>query len=243
MALEGQLQLVRYVQTDATYDDLCDDQDNWSLALGGDSHGSRLGSAMRGLIGQGRFDGGVWLNRGFNFCQGGMQAMRYQRDQRFDRLRSCSARIILLALGGNDLDQRYRRDRRDVIHDLLLLIVDLERRGKIVYVIGIPWRHSSRRQNGDVMRSKISYINRKLKQIIHHRLIALPSRCYPRRSFERSFFRPDNGPIREEYVHLLPEMYICAARHILSRLNQDLRGRHSPPSRNIFTVNHFFDTH
>ena len=107
MALEGQLQLVRYVQPDATYNDLCDAQDNWSIAFGGDSHGRRLGSAMQGLIGRGRFDRGVWLNRVFNFCKGGMQVMNYQWDRRFNRLRSSSARIVLLALGGNDLDQPF----------------------------------------------------------------------------------------------------------------------------------------
>ena len=169
--------------------------------------------------------------------------MNYQRDHRFHNLRSSSARIVLLALGGNDLDQEYNRDRRDVIHDLLLLIIDLERRGKIVYVIGIPWRHSSRHQDEDEMRAKISYINRKLKQIIHHRLISLPSRCYPKRSFERSFYRPRNGPIKEEYVHLFPEIYTYAARKILERLNDDLRGKHSPPSKNLRTVNRFLNTH
>ena len=71
MALVEQLQRVRYVQTDAAYNALCDSRDDWLIALGGDSHGARIARAMQGLLGRGRFMNGLRLNNQFNFCKGG----------------------------------------------------------------------------------------------------------------------------------------------------------------------------
>ena len=128
-----QLQLMRYVQDDATYNTLCDNASHWTVAIGGDSHGREIADQMYGLIGRNRYEGGVRLSSRFNFCRGGMILMNFQRDGLFSNLRNCPARIILLHLGGNDLDMESTRESRDVINDLLLLIVDLEREGKIVY--------------------------------------------------------------------------------------------------------------
>ena len=235
--------VLRYFTQDRGYLQLCENGD-WSISLGGDSHCRNICRAMVDMIGYQRYQGGVRLARNFNFAEGGKRAMGFHGDPLFYDLRRGSAQIVLLHLGGNDLDMATNRPWEAVVHDLLSLFVDLERRGKIVYIVGLPSRHSTRHQDLRLMQQKISRINKKLKRTIRTRFIALPPSCFPITSYERRWYRPrgqPNGRHREERVHLFPENYREAADHILFRLNMDLRGRLSPPRRIRGKVNWFLD--
>ena len=214
---------------DQRYLDLCENVANWWIALGGDSHGRNMCDAMADLIGDGSYEGGVRLARDYNFADGGRRAMSFFGDPMFYQLRRCSAPIVLLHLGGNDLDMETNRHWRSVVHDLLTLFVDLSRGGKIVYIVGLPFRHSRRFQDVRMMQDKIKLINRRLKRDIGTRFIALPPPCFDIRSFRRSWYKPlRNGRWFEERVHLLPYYYSMAADHVLFRLNMDLRNQLSP---------------
>ena len=152
--------------------------------MGGDSHGRNICDAIISMLGYNRYNEGVRLANPCNFAVGGKRAMSYMGDAMFLRLRGCSAPIIVLELGGNDLDMEDSRPWTTVVHDLLTLFVELSREGKIVYIVGLPWRHSSRWQDVPLMKRKIQDINRRLKRDLNTRFIAIPPPCYPITSFE-----------------------------------------------------------
>ena len=231
----AQAQVRRYSVNDEGYTALCTDSNNWRLAIGGDSHARNIKDKMYDIMGYGSFENGVRLSIRYHFAQGGMRAMEYERSELFNQLRSCSASIVLLHMGGNDLDMIARRERGDVVLDLLQLFVNLERVGKIVYVVGVPTRHSRRHQDLSLMQRNITFINKKLKEILIGRFIALPGPCFPIGSFVVTS--------RGEMVHFRDEIYTIATRHILERLNRDLSGVQTPPSKIEKNVNKFINTH
>ena len=245
--MANQLGIVRYSQQDGGYLALCDNGANWTISIGGDSHGRNFANAMVDLIGYSRYEGGVRLASNFNFASGGKRAMEFHGDPLFSNLRMCSAQIVLLHLGGNDLDMVNSRPWEAVVHDLLSMFVDLERRGKIVYIVGLPFRHSSRHQDVGLMKENIKHINKKLKKTIKTRFIQLPTYCFPLTAYTRSFYQRRNhrnqpfGRYMEERVHLEPDLYKQAAEHILWRLNMDLQGKRSPPSKIQGKVNWFLN--
>ena len=229
-----------FVANDTRYHEVCADLAHARLAVGGDSHCSRMANAMRSIP----IEGGIRMNGAFNFAEGGMTLMRYRGVQRYFSLRQCNANVALLFLGGNDLDMPRPRERRDVISDFLNLFLDLEASGKVVYVVGIPNRWSRRNQNLQMMQHKISYINLRLKWILKGRFISMPSFLYREDSFERQVrHAPVGPPIRVEMVHLLPQYYTTLAKHVLQRVTSDLRRRKSPQSRIERTINHFLSGH
>ena len=234
-----------YVANDRRYNEVCANLAHARLAVGGDSHARKMAVAMEQLIGRGNFEGGISLNRPFNFAQGGMQLMNYVNDWNYNSLKRCSADVVLLFLGGNDLDMIRPRERRDVLHDFLMLFIELESLGKVVYIVGIPNRWSQRHQNLREMQAKISYINQRLRYIIKGRYIALPTFTYREDSFERLFRpgKPPGPPIREERVHLLEENYTAVAQHVLQKVNHNLRSRWTEPNTIERTINLFFDGH
>ena len=214
---------------DQLYQDLCDNVDQWVIAMGGDSHGRNICDAMFTMLGYDRYDEGVRLAHPCNFAVGGRRAMSYMGDPMFLRLRGSLAPIIVLELGGNDLDMELSRPWTTVVVDILTLFSELSRAGKIVYIVGLPWRHSSRWQDVPLMKSKIQHINRKLKRDLNTRFIAIPPPCYPIASFAVS--------ARGERVHLRPEFYEMAADRILFRINMDLHNRRTPTSMVMRKVN------
>ena len=234
-----------YIANDRRYNEVCANLAHARLAVGGDSHARRMAVAMEQLIGRGNFEGGITLNRPFNFTQGGMQLMNYFNDGNYNSLKRCSADVVLLFLGGNDLDMIRPRERRDVLHDFLMLFIELESLGKVVYIVGIPNRWSRRHQNLHDMQANISYINQRLKYIIKGRFIALPTFTYRADSFERVFRHvgPPGPPIREERVHLLEENYPVVAQHVLQKVDRNLRSRWTEPNKIERTINLFFDGH
>ena len=231
----AQAQVRRYSVNDRGYTALCGDKNNWRLAIGGDSHARNIKDKMYDIMGYDSYKDGVRFSIRFNFAQGGMRAMEYERSQLFNQLRSCSASIVILHMGGNDLDMITRRERGDVVLDLLLLFVNLEHVGKIVYVVGLPTRHSSWHQDLGTMQSNIKFVNKKLKEILIGRFIALPGPCFPITSFVHTS--------RGDIVHLRDEIYTIAAEHILESLNKDLSGVHTPPSLIERNVNKFINSH
>ena len=233
---EAQVVGRNYSVSDRAYVDLCQDTRHWRLAIGGDSHARNISNKMRSIMGYGSFQGGVRLNIGYDqFALGGMRAMEYIRHPLFNQLRSCSARIVLLHMGGNDCDMPTGRNRGDVVLDILQLFVNLEQVGKIVYVVGIPTRHSQRHQVLTTMQDNVKYINVKLRKLLRGRFLALPPPCFPMDSFVVT--------ARGEMVHLKDRIYKIAAEFVLDKLNKDLTGRRTPPSQIERDVNRFINTH
>ena len=225
-----------YSVSDRGYSDLCQDTRHWRLAIGGDSHARNISNKMRSIMGYGSYEGGVRLNIGYDqFALGGMRAMEYKRHPLFHQLRACSARIVLLHMGGNDCDMQSGRERGDFVLDILQLFVNLEQVGKIVYVVGIPTRHSQRHQPIKTMQDNVKYINVKLKKILLGRFLALPSPCFPIDSFAVT--------PRGEMVHFKDHIYKIAAETVLKKLNKDLLGMCTPPSKIEKDVNKFINTH
>ena len=137
------------------------------------------------------------------------------------------------------------RERRDVLHDFLMLFIELESLGKVVYIVGIPNRWSQRHQNLREMQEKISYINQRLKYILKGRYIALPTFTYREDKFERVFrpAPPPGPPVSEEKVHLRPQHYTAVAEHVLRRVNRDLSSSLTKPSKIQGTIDHFLLGH
>ena len=223
-------------QQESNYDAVCENGASWDFALGGDSHGRNMLATMASILGGRRFDNGVGLANDFNFADGGRRAINFRGDALFNMLRNCNASIVLLHLGGNDLDMPNGRPWQSVVRDLLTLFVDLERAGKICFIVALPCRHSTRHQDLREMKTNIKAVNRKLKRVLERRFIPIPSALYDISAFEPSRFRR-HGVEVTEYVHLKPWAYRTAALQVLDRLNRDLRGRTSPPRRFMDRVN------
>ena len=102
-----------------------------SIACGGDSHGTKLAFKLCSEL-------GFWSTTGMNilrvrgnlrhFAIGGATSARYRNSALFGRLLACRAPVILITIGGNDLDatpvseaQRFSTKRR-VLQDVMSLI-------------------------------------------------------------------------------------------------------------------------
>ena len=248
--------LPHYVPKDQIFNRLRGLWNHATLCIGGDSHARKLGEAIYREIHWDHFEGGVRLLPGsFNMGVGGATCSSYKSHAAYESLKYSNADIVLLTIGGNDLDlPRVTRDGRAVICDILSMFTELEDRGMVVFVVSIPTRYSKRNKDPaqgeeteEAMRKKIRYMNKTLRMILKGRLITLPAAVYQQNAFHRSFYKRPNGKGMEEFVHFEEHNYNLCARRVLQRLNSELTtgspsGELSAPSFIERTVNQFFET-
>ena len=211
---------------DARYARLCEGSERPHLAIGGNSHGRKLSGELWSILARGH-EGGLYLylenGRFNNFCQGGVTVPRYENHYLFRQLLDSNANVALLELGGNDLDSPDPVDSRQVMSNLLALFRELESRGKVVYVLSLPFRFTVRNPtvcSVVAYNKKVNYINKRLRYILKGRLIRIPSTLY-----KESVFHESHG----EKVHFMDPHYATTAYECIFHIIRDLNERLSPP--------------
>ena len=197
------------------------------IAVGGDSHARRLWEQF--LTSETRY---IFQNlRIFyvNFGISGGLASTYMSNRgsvnMFERNRLQNLNIVVLMIGSNDPDQDHETSAWHITRDIESIVKDLTRKGKIVYVVQIPSRHTFRSATAtDYCRMNRS-IGHKLSRMLKNRYIPLPPRSYQRDAFASERYRG-----RIALVHLTPERYSDLADGIFRHIDNDLQNFASMPS-------------
>ena len=134
--------------------------------------------------------------------------------------------IVVLMIGSNDPDQNPGPTPWQVTREIEKIVKDLTfRKGKIVYVVQIPSRHTFR----SAIKKNYIAVNRsighKLSRMLKNRYIHLPPRSYQREAFARETYRG-----RLALVHLTSERYSDLADGIFRHIDNDLQNFASMPS-------------
>ena len=120
---------------------------NGFIAIAGDSHAREVGCRMRPLRDENNY-GGLQLYQSVGhaqgFVQGGMTAFQFYNSMYYEQLKVCSANIVVIILGGNDLDSDQPQTPEDVYQKLIKIYQELTARGKIVFIVESPKRFSVR---------------------------------------------------------------------------------------------------
>ena len=153
-----------------------------------------------------------------------------------NEIKASSANVIVLSLGGNDLDAERPNGmedpygpRKKILMDILALFRELENAGKTVFVLQLPNRYSTRVvETYDEYNQASKYINSKLKKTcLFGRQIAIPSNYFNKSVYEGQWNRKLH---KMEYVHFNDQTYNDIATGCFDHILQDLRLRSSPPS-------------
>ena len=198
------------------------------IVVGGDSHARRLWEQF--LTSETRY---IFPNlRIFDvhFGISGGLARTYMSESRsvnmFERNRHQNLNIIVLMIGSNDPDQDPGTTAWQITRDIESIVKDLTRKGKIVYVVQIPGRHTFR----SAIKKNYIAVNRsighKLERMLKNRYIHLPPGSYQESAFARETYR--GRPAR---VHLTSERYSDLADRIFRHIDNDLQNFASMPSR------------
>ena len=197
------------------------------IVVGGDSHARRLWEQF--LTSETRY---IFPNlRIFDvhFGISGGLARTYMSESRsvnmFERNRHQNLNIIVLMIGSNDPDQDPGTTAWQITRDIESIVKDLTRKGKIVYVVQIPSRHTFRSANRDDYCRINRSIGHKLSRMLKNRYIPLPPRSYQREAFACERYRG-----RIALVHLTPERYSDLADSIFRHIDNDLQNFASMPS-------------
>ena len=204
---------------------------NGFIAIAGDSHAREVGCRMRPLRDENNY-GGLQLHQSVGhvghargFVQGGMTAFQFYNSMYYEQLKVCSANIVVIILGGNDLDSDQPKTPEDVYQKLIKIYQELTARGKIVFMVESPKRYSVRVSSQDEhdeekqnlaycayekRRKRLSYL---LARGFKARFIALPSNY-----FKNSSFKKQRG---NSYVHLKAEYYMELADLIFKMIEKD----------------------
>ena len=123
---------------------------NGFIAIAGDSHAREVGCRMRPLLDENNY-GGLQLHQSVGhvghaqgIVQGGMTAFQFYNSMYYEQLKVCSANIVVIILGGNDLDSDQPQTPEDVYQKLIKIYQELTARGKIVFIVESPKRFSVR---------------------------------------------------------------------------------------------------
>ena len=201
---------------------------NGFIAIAGDSHAREVSRRMRPLRDENNY-GGLQLHQSVGhaqgFVRGGMTSFQFYNSVYYEQLKVCSANIVVIILGGNDLDSDQPQTPESVYKQLIQLYQELTALGKIVFIVESPKRltvtvssldkHDEEKQNlaylaYEKRRKRLSYL---LAHGFKARFIALPSNY-----FKNSSFKKQRG---NSYVHLKPEYYMELADVIFKMIEKD----------------------
>ena len=160
-------------------------------------------------------------------------------DQQLRQLVECPYPIVILCIGGNDID---RPNLSEVsmgffVEKIFSAIYILENNGKSVYIVSVIGRFTTRQCDPTSFMRILRAVNKKLQRHLPTRLIRLPFSLSDE-VFERQFRRFGNvnhltqNPVqlRHERVHLKPEYYCRLMEKILVYVHWDLVGSRMRPS-------------
>ena len=163
---------------------------NGFIAIAGDSHAREVSWRMRPLRDENNY-GGLQLHQSVGhaqgFVRGGMTSFQFYNSVYYEQLKVCSENIVVIILGGNDLDSDQPQTPESVYQKLIKIYQELTARGKIVFIVESPKRfsvrvssldkHDEEKQNlayraYEKRRKRLSYL---LARGFKARFIALPS--------------------------------------------------------------------
>ena len=210
---------------------------NGFIAIAGDSHAREVSWRMRPLRDENNY-GGLQLHQSVGhaqgFVQGGMTSFQFYNSVYYEQLKVCSANIVVIILGGNDLDSDQPQTPESVYQQLIQLYQELTALGKIVFIVESPKRftvrvssldkHDEEKQNlaylaYEKRRKRLAYL---LVRGFKARFIALPSNF-----FKNSSFKKQRG---NSYVHLKAEYYMDLADLIFKVIEKDFSEVKTLPS-------------
>ena len=201
------------------------------VAIAGDSHACRVYPHIKGLISNS--DTGFILHPE-NFAVGGARAHLYTATQEFRNLIDSPAEIIIMWISSNDFDSirpsniSESRYRFDLINSIIKIFKLLTERGKIVYIIGIPIRYTTRNSCKEWLQRRVRAANLRLTSHLRNRFIQLDSSYRAIESFASERFK---GQHRNEMVHFIPRMYQMLSYDLVRHISEDLRSRQSIPCK------------
>ena len=199
---------------------------NIFIGIGGDSHGRRLFLAIQSI-----FMAVASCFRIFRECFGisGGRAELYSGTQEFITLRRSICRIVVICIGGNDLDSCTRpvKSPRMIADDIINLFLELTCSGKVVYFVGLPRRYTHRHVTAEEYELIRSSVDTKLRRQLKSRYILLPAELLVQGAYrveQRSYGRPSMQ------VHLTNPNYTLLANVVWDKILDDLQHQKSKPS-------------
>ena len=205
------------------------------FASAGDSHAVKLDEKAKQLLDELRQNGSEMF--GYTneiFSKGGLKSESYFEHELYSRLKRSEANIIVLMLGGNDLDSD-RISHVDVLKHHIRLFNELTDQFKIVYICELPARFSVRTTGLTVdqyKKQRKTLFNQQFKRF-ENRLIPLPSQCFNEENFQKQY---NHNRGMWEIVHLKDEFYRYMAIAVLEHIKQDLANRSSLPLKEKISV-------
>ena len=157
--------------------------------------------------------------------RGGMTTADFLISTQYQNLKVSPANIVILLLGGNDLDSDEKPEQ--VCKEIYTIYKELRLLGKSVFVCESPKRYSTRVCEFELYEQKRKCLSRLLSRALKNRFITLPSNFFDQDCF-KSRFSPQWGM---EYVHLKQNYYDELGHLVLKHIQMDLINRSSLPSR------------
>ena len=178
----------------------------------GDSHACRMFDQSRFT----RHCRSRYMTLASNLAVGGMTMDRYGRQ--LEVARSHRAEVVLLLIGGNDMDQPIVESPYDTAAKIFRAMLDLEDCGKLVYIVQCPTRFRTRNREVLTLQRHIRTLNATLRHKIGSRFIRLLQEHHRRAFFD------DAG------IHLRMGEYTRLMRKALYYIRVDIRRARCPPS-------------
>ena len=190
------------------------------IAVGGDSHGKRLFYEFERLVAG---FAGNFASLNLSFAVGGAHAHSYRKLQEyFDMRFNYGFQIVIIEIGSNDVDSTNPNILpMTIAQHIINIFIELTLEDKVVYVVGLPTRFTTRHFQVDKYNAVNRAVNFKLANLLGNRFIRLPASCY-----ERYAYRTEGDSI----VHLYPHHYVTVAQIVTEHIHNDLENRSSLPS-------------
>ena len=219
---------------DSAYLSICRDYSfgrHLILAVAGDSHAKRLYPHIQDVINN--YDTRFFLHSE-NLGIGGAQAFGYTARQQFINLQHSPAEVVILWIGSNDFDSIRPNDiseeryRFDLINRLIKIFKLLSEQGKIVYIVGIPVRFSTRNSTPQWLQRRVRAANQRLTSLLKNRFYQLSRDYWQIESFASERFRSQH---RNEMVHFTSRLYQMLSNDVIRHIAEDLRSKKSAPCK------------
>ena len=198
------------------------------LAFGGDSHAREVADRAIGPV-RDLYENGnnIFAVLEERFVDSGMTCERFLDHRKYRRLLQSRANMVVLLLGGNDLDSLTVKHQQ-VLNLQRVMFNQLTAEHKIVYICENPTRFSKRTVglDFDIYKAERQKLAREQLRMFGGRFIPLPSYCFN----QANFVAQKHRRYGMEYVHLNSLCYTKIAQACVDHIKADLAGRKSPPS-------------
>ena len=196
-----------------------------AIGSGGDSHGRLIYDMLVNFLANNQVSFPGWVMYAQHFASGGSTTSTYLKSREYVDLwktASHDPKVVLLALGSNDLDGTGNVMEL-IFGNLVELYRQLTERGKIVYILEAPTRFTVRTQGGfsvqDLNKRRMK-LQKVCRAAFRGRFITIPGDYFKDDVFETQ---------RCGKVHFKPEYYASLAEKVLTHIRDDLVDQKSPP--------------